>query len=121
MSNESELTSTELTPKPNSTVRSGKEIHDLYERLARKQLNIDSDWRLGSIATALPIGLEDKIDGLDSDGELCDSERWQELSAHSAPLAWLPKGLIQVTMVSGSGSDQQQKVGFILTDEFINK
>ncbi|MDY6929542.1 MAG: hypothetical protein SWN10_20870 [Pseudomonadota bacterium] len=98
--------------------KSGKEIQDEYERLAREQLDLDSDWRLGTIATALPIGLEDKIDDLDSDGELCDSERWQELTTHSAPLAWLPKGVIQVTMVSGSGSDRQQKAGFILTEDF---
>ncbi len=99
--------------------KSGKEIQDEYERLAREQLDLDSDWRLGTIATALPIGLEDKIDSLDSDNELCDSERWQELNAHSAPLAWLPKGVIQVTMVSGSGSDKQQKAGFILTDSHL--
>lgn len=97
--------------------KSGKEIQDEYERLAREQLNLDSEWRLGTIATALPVGLEDKIDGLDSDDELCDSERWQELTAHSAPLAWLPKGVIQVTMVSGTGSDRQHKAGFILTED----
>ncbi len=101
-----------------ATDNSGKEIQDEYERMAREQLDLDSDWRLGTIATALPIGLEDKIDGLDSDGGLCDSERWQELTTHSAPLAWLPKGVIQVTMVSGSGSDRQQKAGFILTEDF---
>lgn len=97
--------------------KSGKEIQDKYERLAREQLGLDSDWRLGTVATALPIGLEDRIDDLDANGELCDSERWQELTTHSAPLAWLPKGVIQVTMVSGSGSDRQQKVGFILTED----
>ncbi|GAB0154556.1 hypothetical protein [Marinobacterium sp. BA1] len=101
-----------------ATNKSGKEIQDEYERLAREQLVLDSDWRLGTIATALPIGLEDKIEGLDSDNELCDSERWQELTAHSAPLAWLPKGVIQVTMVSGTGSEKQQKAGFILTENY---
>lgn len=101
-----------------ATDKSGKEIQDEYERMAREQLDLDSDWRLVTIATALPIGLEDKIDGLDSDGGICDSERWQELTTHSAPLAWLPKGVIQVTMVSESGSDTQQKAGFILTEDF---
>jgi len=98
--------------------KSGKEIQNEYERLAREQLDLGSDWRLGTIATALPIGLDDKIDGLESDGGLSDSERWHELTTHSAPLAWLPKGVIQVTMISGSGSNQQEKVGFILTEAF---
>jgi len=98
-----------------TTEKSGKEIQDYYERLAREQLNLDDQWRLKTIATALPIGFEDQIDRLDEDAELCDGERWQELAAYSAPLAWLPKGVIQVTMVSG-GSDKQEKAGFILTE-----
>lgn len=98
--------------------KSGQEIQDEYEQLAREQLSLSSEWRLATIATALPVGLEDKIDRLDSDCELCDGERWQALVCHSAPLAWLPKGVIQVTMVSGSGSNRQQKAGFILTEDF---
>ena len=99
-----------------TTERTGKDIQDEYERLAREQLNLDEQWRLGTIATALPIGLEGQIDRLDADNELCDGERWQELTTHSAPLAWLPKGVIQVSMVSGSGDEKKHKVGFILTE-----
>lgn len=95
--------------------KTGKEIQDEYEQLAREQLNLDENWRLSSIAAALPIGLEDQVDRLSADHELCDDERWQELMAHSAPLAWLPKGVIQVTMVSGSGNNRKLKAGFILT------
>ena len=98
-----------------SDAMTGRKIQTEYERLAREQLNLDEHWHLEVISRALPIGLEDQIDKLEADDELCDNERWREIADYSAPLAWLPKGVIQVGMAKGSGDDRQRKVGFIVT------
>jgi hypothetical protein len=101
------------------TEQNGKEIHELYERLARQQMGLDEQWKLSCIAVALPVGMEDEIDRLSMDSELCDSERWQELASYSAPLAWLPKGILLVTMFCGEGESLREKSGFITIVEEV--
>lgn len=84
-----------------------------YERLAREQLNLDTDWDLESVAAAIPVGVDDQIDKLDADMELDDGERWRELDVSGAPLAWLPKGLMLITMRKRVDGTISTKAGFI--------
>jgi len=85
------------------------------EKLAREQLGLDENWKLITLASAVPVGLEDQIDELNDNEELSDSDRWQELDVDSAPLAWLPKGLLLVTMRNSSGVKPETRAGFIKT------
>lgn len=85
------------------------------EKLARQQLGLDDNWKLVTLASAVPVGLEDQIEELNDDEELSDSDRWQELDVDSAPLAWLPKGLLLVTMRNSSGDKPETRAGFIKT------
>ncbi len=85
------------------------------EKLAREQMGLDEDWKLVTVASAIPVGLDEQIDVLENDAELSDDERWQELDVDSAPLAWLPKGLLLVTMKKGTGDSKETKAGFIRT------
>lgn len=84
-----------------------------YERLAREQLELDDDWKLESVASAIPVGVDEQIDQLDSDMELDDGERWRELDVSGAPLAWLPKGLMLITMRKRVDGTISTKAGFI--------
>lgn len=63
--------------------------------------------------------MEDEIDRLSMDSELCDSERWQELASHPAPTVSLPNGIILVTMFCGEGESLQEKSSFIKLEEGV--
>jgi len=84
-----------------------------YEYLAREQLKLGNDWSLESIATAVPVGIEDQIDRLESDDELDDGARWRELEVSGAPMAWLPKGLVLITMRKRDDGEIKTKACFI--------
>lgn len=86
-----------------------------YEYLAREQLGLGDDSKLESISTAVPVGIEDQIDRLESDDERDDGERWRELDVSGAPLAWLPKGLGLITMRQRSDGQIKTKAGCIQT------
>lgn len=85
------------------------------EHQAREQMKLGDAWRLESTASAVPIGIEDQLDRLGADVDLDDGERWRMLDVGRAPLAWLPKGLLLVTMRAGSGVGSEVKAGFIET------
>lgn len=85
------------------------------EKLAREQMGLDEDWKLVTLASAIPVGLDEQIDVLENNDELSDDERWQELDVNKAPLAWLPRGYMLVTMKNTSGGEPETKAGFIKT------
>ena len=91
------------------------DLNTKYEHLAREQLGLGEDWKLESVATAIQVGLEEQIDRLEADNEFSDGERWRELDVNGAPLAWLPKGVILVTMRSCVDGAVNTKAGFIQT------
>ncbi|EAZ97668.1 hypothetical protein [Marinobacter sp. ELB17] len=84
-----------------------------YEYLAREQLKLGIDWSLESIAAAVPVGIEDQIDRLESDDELDDGARWRGLEVSGAPMAWLPKGLVLITMRKRDDGEIKTKACFI--------
>ena len=88
-----------------------------YEFMAREQMGLGDDWRLKSIAAAVMIGLEDKIDGLEANSDLDDAERWQGLDVSGATLAWLPDGLELITMKRQVEGEVQVKAGFVQTKQ----
>ena len=45
------------------------------EKLAREQLGLDDNWKLVTLASAVPVGLEDQIAELNNDEELSSSRR----------------------------------------------
>lgn len=98
-----------------STAFEQEDITKTYERLAREQMGLDQNWSLVSVSSAVTVGLEDQVDHLDSNDDLTDSERWQELQADNLPLAWLPKGLILMEMKNMSDSSAKVKAGFVNT------
>lgn len=84
-----------------------------YEALARSQYNLDLSWTLESCATEVSVGLDEEIERLEEDRELCDSERWHELIDLEPNTAWLPRGIILVTMRQGSGKRPPTRSMFI--------
>jgi hypothetical protein len=89
--------------------------NEKLERLAREQMDLNKDWALESVATAIPVGLEEQFDRLDADDELSDDERWRELDVNGAPQAWLPKGLVLITMRNRVDDKAKPKAAFIQT------
>ena len=85
------------------------------EHAARTQMGLNDDWQLETQTTALHTGVEEKIDEL-LDSDLSDGERWRELVPGELPLAWLPKGLILVTMRRTVNNEVERKAGFIWVD-----
>lgn len=92
-----------------------EDLHTKYETLARQQMQLDDDWQLESMASAIRADLEEQIDQIDSDGELSDGERWRELDVNASPMAWLPKGMLLITMRKKTDDKITKKAGFIKT------
>lgn len=84
-----------------------------YEALARSQFSLDKSWTLDSFANEVSVGLDVEIERLEDDRELCDSERWRELIDLEANTAWLPRGIILVTMRQGTGENAHTRSMFI--------
>lgn len=85
------------------------------EYQARVQLGLGDSWKLDTMASAIQVGVEEQIERLESDNELTDEERWQELDMNGTPLARLPKGLILVTMINQKDGETETKAGFVQT------
>lgn len=85
-----------------------------YEFNARDQLSLSDDWRLESVSSAIHVGLEEQIERLESDRDLDDDQKWQELSIDKAPMAWLPKGQLLMVMYRSVDGVIERKAGFVL-------
>ena len=90
-------------------------LNDALETRARQQMNLDDTWRLESMASAINVGLEECIDELANNFELDDDQRWTELAERDEILAWLPKGLLLVTMTKKEQAKTERKAAFINT------
>lgn len=84
-----------------------------FEYAARTQMDLTDDWRLVSSATAVRAGLEQELDRLDADKELDADEKWACIDMDNAPLAWLPEGLVLVTMRREVKGKVETKSGFV--------
>jgi hypothetical protein len=90
------------------------DLSSKYEYLAREQLELGDDWYLESMSSAIQVGIVEQIERLDADDDLDDGSRWRELEVNDAPLAWLPKGLMLITMKHSDG-ELKNKATFIHT------
>lgn len=88
---------------------------DRIEEQAREQLELNESWAMEAVETAIRVGLEEEMDRLRDDHDLDDGARWRLMDPESKPMAWLPKGVMIVTM--RCSDTDAVKAGCILTNQ----